>query len=389
MSQNRRPDHDTHILQTDRVDPEEQFYAPPPEIVSNGLLPVTREAVEWAYRMVLGRAPESETVIGLHMDLPSVEALRARFRSSPEATCSMGSETIIQISPEAGGSAVPEGIIERFPAWSGHAEPDSFRDFLGTRTRCAYLPEAYAGLAGTVEGYPGTERAALHDVAEWIGLLSAVLDAGESFVGVELGAGWGPWVVAGAAAARIRGIRDIKLAAVEGAASHVAFLRQHFADNDLLPDDHIIMHAAVGTYDGVARFPRLHDPVLEWSAEALYEGAAHTAGRIEQTSLNYDEIPCVSVPTLLSRMPPVDVIHMDIQGSERDVVRESIGALSAGVRRLVIGTHGRDIEADLLGILATAGWVLEVETRCMLVQRGQRFDLFRDGVQVWRNPARV
>jgi SAM-dependent methyltransferase len=52
----------------------------------NKLEPVTREAVEWAYRMILGRPPENEAVIGSHMNLPSVEALRLLFQSSLEAT---------------------------------------------------------------------------------------------------------------------------------------------------------------------------------------------------------------------------------------------------------------------------------------------------------------
>jgi hypothetical protein len=156
---------------------------------SNRSLPVTREAVEGAYRFILGRVPESEAAVDGHMDLATVAGLRFRFQNAPEVTGGVARNN----------AGVPAHIIAHFQPWTGQAEPDSFRDFLGTRTRLSYMPEPYVQLAGTTEGVPGTERAAFHDIAEWTGLLSAALEARDRFVGVELGAGWGPWVVSGAA----------------------------------------------------------------------------------------------------------------------------------------------------------------------------------------------
>jgi len=346
------------------------------EAPPNSDLPVTRETVEWAYRLVLGRPPESEEAVRAHLSFPNVAALREQFVNSPEFARGYGHRA----------ESIPRPLLEGFSLWRGSAEPDSVRNFLGVRTRCAYLPEPYSGAGGTVEAVPGSQWSALHDVGEWTGLLSAVAEARTRFVIAELGAGWGPWVVAGAVAARQRGIREIRLAAVEADPGHLRFLRQHFADNGLNPDDHLILQAAAGAYDGVARFPRLENPVLEWGAGALFEGRGQADGFTVEAPREWIEVPCVSLATLLQRLPPVDLIHVDIQGSELEVITAALAPLGERVRRLVIGTHGRSIEAGLLEILAKHGWKLEIEKGCVLAQDGNSWKLVGDGLQVWRNP---
>src|SRR3954447_10429695 len=131
-----------------------------------------------------------------------------------------------------------EAVLRSFPRYEGPAEPGFVIDFLGTRTRTAYIstlpPE------GHVEGYPLPGN--FHATGlEWAGVLRAVLDAGPEVVAVELGAGWGPWLVAVAAAARVRGIRAVRLVGVEGSRHHVEYLRTHFADNGLDPAAHTIL----------------------------------------------------------------------------------------------------------------------------------------------------
>ena len=339
--------------------------------------PVTREAVEWAYRLILGRPPESDAAVSYHLvGCPSIEALRARFQRSREASVER---------PSTVGESVPVNIISQFKSWSGKAENDSFRDFLGVRTRLSFVPAAYSRLAGTTQGLPGMETMTFHDVGEWTGLLSGVLDAKGRFVGMELGAGWGPWIVSGAAAARQQGIQDIRLIGVEGSSSHVNFMSQHLRDNALDPEDHLILHAVVGTYDGVARFPKLERPELQWGAEAIFAGSDSPASSTVQRFTEYEEVRCVSVSTLLAGLPPIDVVHIDIQGAEAEVVHASIEALSSQVRRLVVGTHSRAIEAKLMALLPLAGWILELEKPCVVAQSKNIISLRRDGVQVWRN----
>jgi hypothetical protein len=247
-------------------------------------------------------------------------------------------------------------LARPFTPYAGPVEEDSFRDFLGVRTRCRYLPEPYAVLAGHVEGYPGTERASFHDIAEWAGVLRAVLDARERFTCIELGAGWGPWVVASATAARLRGITDVSLIAVEGSPDWLPSLREHFADNGLDAAEHTVIHAFVGGKDRRAR------------------GGG---------------TPQVSLARILAGVEVADVVHMDIQGAELDAVRSARSRLTSTVRRLVVGTHGRRIEDELLTELGGQGFELEFEKVSVIRQEGPRFSLYQDGTQVWRNPRLV
>lgn len=279
-------------------------------------------------------------------------------------------------------------IVSQFPAWHGEAEPDSYRNFLGVRTRLRYMPPGigYEALAGQVEGTPNQDRAGLQDVPEWAGVLAAVLDAGPRFVGVELGAGFGPFVVGAAKAAEQRGIRDIRLVAVEGAASHVEWMHEHFRDNGLDPDQHTIICGVVGTYDGTAQFPKIRNPAVEWGAEARFDGP-NGPHRTPQPTLEFVTVPCISLPTLLRNLGPIDFVHFDIQGAERDVIRESIEILDARVRRVVVGTHGRDIEHDLFSIMNRHGWKIEAEKACSFRNDDVHgVVLKQDGVHVWRNP---
>ena len=52
--------------------------------IGEGGNPVTRDAVVWAYRILLDRDPESETVIAIHRGHSSVAELRKVIMSSEE-----------------------------------------------------------------------------------------------------------------------------------------------------------------------------------------------------------------------------------------------------------------------------------------------------------------
>lgn len=78
---------------------------------------------------------------------------------------------------------------------------------------------------------------------------------------------------------------------------------------------------------------------------------------------------CVSLPTLLKDVDRADVVHFDIQGSELDVIKGSIDTLNAKMHRLAIGTHGRDLEWQLMRLLDGKGWTLEIDKACAFQQR--------------------
>src|ERR1041384_2248518 len=113
-------------------------------------------------------------------------------------------------------------------------EPGFFYDFLGVRTRVSYLllPE---WADGHIFGIPHPGERFLHSRAEWFGLLRAVDEASDRLVAAELGAGWGPWLVAAHAAARQKGIGEVHLIGVESSVDHAEMMRQHFVDNGIDP----------------------------------------------------------------------------------------------------------------------------------------------------------
>lgn len=333
-----------------------------------------REGVLWGYRFLLGREPSDEHVDYQLTRVRSIQDVRSIFVLCREFE-------LIE------GNAVAElrdlEILNRFaPFHAEPAEPGWFHDFLGTKTRISYLPTIYHHKSGTVEGGPGSRTRGMHGIAEWTGTLRSVIEAREKFVAVELGAGWAPWLVSSAFAARKMGIDDIRLIGVEASPEHVGFSRQHLADNGL-GDRGEIIHAVVGEEDGVARFPKLVDPSDHYGAHAAFdpEDAKPAPGFGE-----WEEIPSVSMETLLADVPFVDILHCDIQGAETRVFTRSIMIMNERVRRAVIGTHSRKIEGELIDLFSANGWVLEYELPCVIKQLEHGpFHVLVDGEQVWRN----
>jgi FkbM family methyltransferase len=234
--------------------------------------------------------------------------------------------------------------------------------------------------------------------------LRAVRDARDHLTVVELGAGWGPWIVAAAFAARLRGIGAVRLVGVEGAKEHYEFLHRHLVDNGLDPDRHTLLHAVVGVRDGSAQFPVLDNPghygaaavgaglpaVSSKPGPALLRRLRAEIGRRVKPYLGYRSrstvrVPCLTLRSILRDLGVVDLLHIDIQGHEADVLASSAGVLENQVRRMVVGTHGRSIEARLHEVMSARGWVLETDEACLFTQSGNTITLALDGCQAWRN----
>jgi hypothetical protein len=67
-------------------------------------------------------------------------------------------------------------------------------------------------------------------------------------------------------------------------------------------------------------------------------------------------VPSVTLASLLQDLGPVDLIDMDIEGQELPVIRSTIQALDKQVKRLHIGTHGKEIEDELRRLLFAHEW---------------------------------
>ena len=111
-------------------------------------------------------------------------------------------------------------VFAPFQNIKAKAEQGFIVDFLGVRTRATSLANCQREFSGKLLGIPvpGDYHA---ETIEYIGLLKSVLAAKNQYYVMELGAGWGPWLINGASAARHLGIKNIKMLGVETDAGHV------------------------------------------------------------------------------------------------------------------------------------------------------------------------
>ena len=331
-----------------------------------------RQGVIWAYRYFLGREPGSEAEVAAHLGHSTAQSLRLAFMAAAGYRALAGPTAV----------ATPlDAVVDHFrPFATEPPMPGSWRNFLGVQTRCSFLPAICEAWEGTVLAAPGRGVSGVHDEAEWLGTLRAVLDARGRFVLVELGAGWAPWMVSAGVAAQRLGIGDMLLIGVEGSAGHVAFMRQHLLDNGFDPQAHRLVHGVVGTTGGVARFPRLAQPKDDYGSEADFSRVGSTA--------EMEEVPVIPLETLLADVPRVDILHCDIQGMEGEVFRSAQAVVDRKVARVVIGTHSRTVEGELQAQFSARGWRLEADSACTLEQSpGGELVLSLDGTQVWHNAA--
>ena len=240
-------------------------------------------------------------------------------------------------------------IFEAFEKVATDASGMHVYDFLGGATRVAYNKNwgAFATPAGRV-ARPKLPPKNEHYL-DWIAVLTAAAKARGVFRMAEFGAGWAPWLIRGALAARQRDeVASCELMAVEADPNHYKWCIEHFEDNGLIPDEHHILHGAVSTAPEILRFPVVAEPNADYSASLLdAEAVAETISVQGHT-----------IEDLLSRFSgPLDFLHVDIQGSEFDVLPPIIGELSKSVRAIMIGTHeGEEAHQDLAALFRNNSW---------------------------------
>jgi len=284
--------------------------------------------------------------------------------------------------------------------------PDGFDlDFLGTRTRRAYWVGMLEDRGVDVKrpARPPMLPAVDEEYFEWVDVLESVDEAVDSFVMVELGAGYGRWCIRAAVAARERGLGRVQLVAVEAEPDHFAWMLQHFRDNGFEPRDHELFWAVVGRSAGLVPFwigkaDSWYGQAVAHRADTSYPDvrarrrlrARAVLGR--PPVLSADERRAVWVPglTLKEILEPyrrIDLLDIDVQGAETDVLGAAIGVLDTRVRRVHIGTHSAQIEDSLRTLFERHGWEKVNDYSCHGRTQTPYGDVqFGDGVQTWLNP---
>jgi FkbM family methyltransferase len=248
---------------------------------------------------------------------------------------------------------------------------------VATDTRFANWPEGVGGILD-VCSYP-------ESFLEESAVLTSVLDAGPVFRMMELGAGWGRWAVMGAAAAKLIG-KDANLICVEGEKTHFKWMEQHFIDNGLNPKQHKLIEGVVHKKAGEVTFQVFsegHDnsPDNHYGQYINENAASHNSVRVKAITLN----------SLLAGSEDIDLIDMDIQGSEFDVLAACDKTLLNGtVKRIYIGTHSRSIEKSLSKLFNNLGWVNILDFKSNSSYSTELGTMsFQDGIQFWVNPKKV
>jgi len=188
------------------------------------------------------------------------------------------------------------------------------------------------------------------------------------------------------------------------------------ADNGIDPDEHSIIQAALGADNEPILFPIGAPGTGVTSAIGVNSAASrqvyvdlfqqsdqsqrilrniflfNSTGVSQELGLGYmGELKFVSALTLRDVLSPferIDLLEVDIQRSELDVIAPCFDIVNRKVRRVHIGTHGRDVHAALRALFSNAGWQMVFDYAPDNSHQTARGVLqLGDGILTARNPA--
>lgn len=273
--------------------------------------------------------------------------------------------------------------------WTGPVPAGYMVDFLGTLTDAKFrVPFGVDPTA--VGGRPGSTRLpVIGDGEGWfeaVNWVEAAREARGRYVMMTLGACYAAQAVGAYRALQLLNPMPCKLVAVEPEPENCQWIRRHMRDNGIDPDDHWLVPLALSDRNDPVLFP-VGSPgtgaqncvsTNEATSREIYAREIVASGRVEDalrnllihntTGLTKDlvpgsnfmaEIKVVSAVTLADLLGPferVDYIEADMQQSEIVVIPPFIDLLKRKVRRVHIGTHGREVHRALYQLFDKQGW---------------------------------
>jgi FkbM family methyltransferase len=279
-----------------------------------------------------------------------------------------------------------EGVMASFHVQDQTPEPGIIRNFLGMRIEPYVYPQVLTKMSGQIEAMPrpGNWHA---DIAEWASALRSVVLAQEQgqaiYRIIEAGCGWGCWITNMGVAARARGLA-VDLIGIEGDAYHLQSAAKTLALNGFEPGQFSLHHGVAGPRPGKAIFPVHATDGANWGAEPVF----YPDPLILAAATHRKDVQILDCMTLtdLAHGQPVDLLHIDIQGAEVDFIRGNFDAITAHVKRVLIGTHSRVIEGQLCDWFARHGWRMEMDRAVIATLADGRPVTQIDGVQLWASP---
>ena len=224
---------------------------------------------------------------------------------------------------------------------------------------------------------------------EYVALLDAIerFASDGSFVAVEAGAGWGPWLAMSGVVCRSRGVERIGLIGLEASPERFALMRRHLDFNQLDQQHGVavdLFEGAVWRHDGVIHFP---ESAVEDMGAAASTDSIDTDYRGQAVATR--EVPCTRLPTLVGEGRKVDFLHIDVQGAEGEIINSHLDWLNQHTCSMMIATHSRPLEGELMVLLNDNGWLLQREKPCRFNAGGAIEDwcgaTTADGSQYWIN----
>jgi len=219
---------------------------------------------------------------------------------------------------------------------------------------------------------------------------------------VEVGAGYGEWVVRAFRALQRHHQHQLpfRAVAVEADPVHFNWMRLNFADNGLPPAESQLIHAAVTDKPGdlflVVGSPEGHDAPNQWYGQAVSwaddvagDGGDYGGFKAIRHANGWRSIrvPAITLADAINDLDRIDFLHLDIQGQELAALSSSIEQVGRTTRRVHVDTHSREIDQGLYDLLSHHGW------ECIR-RYGWRSShdtphgtiQFQDGIQGWTHP---
>jgi FkbM family methyltransferase len=289
-------------------------------------------------------------------------------------------------------------IFRAFPPCGGAAAAGFAMNFLGVRMRrCFWSEEWWDELEISPSQHPPYNE----EYFEWIDVLTAALRATDSFTMIELGAGFGRWLLTAAAALRRRAPLPTRLIGVEAEPTHFRWMKQAFRDNGIDPKKHWLIPSAVREMDEETYFATGN--AYGWYGQAIVgapagSGTATKMPRfllrpvtallgLGRKAVSSQKVSGISLSSILRRTDKVDLIDADIQGAEAAVFEPAAERLDAQVKHVHIGTHSAEQENRLRNLFEGMGWRPVFDFPCASQTETPWGSIrFQDGVQSWVNP---
>jgi len=332
---------------------------------------------------------------------PAETALPPPRRTGKQQAAQLWSASQSPLQIYAGYTPDDVAMLKRYADYPANVFSDHFVDGFGNKTPFVTVPFCHGVRPGPLQlPVPGDGYHA--ETIEYVALVDSIDRADpRRYSAIEIGAAWGPWVSLGGVLARRTGRDDITLVAVEADPDRFQLVAKQLIANELRPDDPIpgeaesgpwtqngpvrcrLIQGAAGATEGTLYFPKLNLADL---------GASASEDPIEYDYRGADcdsfEVKAYTLAQILEGVDEVDLLHIDIQGSEFDLLAGSLEALNSKVRAMLVGTHSRVIEGQIIDLLIDKGWELYREKPCRVdwhkvtpTLTGRTTD---DGCQYWR-----